>query len=62
MFGGSLSNPNEFKPITLNQKSIPFIQAIHIENFAKNNAEKYFRYVFELILKIDERLIKKNKQ
>lgn len=57
MFQGSFSNPTEIKPVTLNQKVIPFIQAIHIENFARENAANYFEYIFELIKKIDQRLI-----
>jgi hypothetical protein len=61
-FQGSFSNPTEIKHITLNQKTIPFIQAIHIENFAKENAVRYFDYVYELIKKIDQRLIEKNKK
>ena len=59
MFQGSFSNPTKIKPVTLNQKTIPFIQAIHIENFAKENAANYFDYVYELIKKIDQRLIDK---
>ncbi|MBA4240613.1 MAG: hypothetical protein C0448_07800 [Sphingobacteriaceae bacterium] len=61
MFQGSFSNPTEVKQITVNQKVVPFIQAIHIENFAKENAANYFDYVFELIKKIDKRLIDKQK-
>jgi hypothetical protein len=61
MFQCSFSNPTEIKPVTLNQKTIPFIQAIHIENFAKENAANYFDYVYDLIKKIDKRLIDKNK-
>jgi hypothetical protein len=62
MFQGSFSNPTEIKPVTVNQKIIPFMQAIHIENFAKENAEDYFDYVFELIKKIDQRLIDRNEK
>ena len=61
MFQASFSNPTEIKPVTLNQKVIPSIQAIHIENFAKENAANYFDYVFELIKKIDQRLFDKKK-
>jgi len=62
MFQSSFSNPTEIKPVTLNQKTIPFIQAIHIENFAKENASNYFDYVYKLIKKMDQRLIDKNKK
>lgn len=60
MFQGSFSSPTEIKPVTINQKVIPFIQTIHIENFAKENATYYFDYVFELIKKIDQRLIERS--
>jgi hypothetical protein len=62
VFQGNFSNPTEIKPVTLNQKTIPFIQEIHIKNFAKENAANYFDYVYELIKKIDQRLIDKNKK
>ncbi|HOZ84878.1 MAG TPA: hypothetical protein PK191_05270 [Niabella sp.] len=62
MFQGSFSNPTDIKPVTVNQKVIPFIQAIHIENFAKENSANYFDYVFELIKKIDQRLIDRNEK
>ena len=61
MFQGSFSTPTEIKPVTLNQKIIPFMQAIHMENFAKENAVDYFDYVYELIKKIDQRLIDRDK-
>jgi hypothetical protein len=38
------------------------MQAIHIENFAKENAVNYFDYACELIKKIDQRLIDRNKK
>lgn len=60
MFQGSFSTPTKIKPVTMNQKIIPFMQAIHIENFAKENAANYFDYIFELIKKIDQRLIDRN--
>lgn len=62
MFQGSFSNPTEIKPVTVNQKVIPFIQAIHIENFTREHAADYFDYVFELIKKIDQRLIDRDKK
>lgn len=61
MFQGSFKNPTDIKPVSLNPKIIPFIQAIYIGNFAKENAANYFEYVFELIKKIDQRLIDKKK-
>lgn len=62
MFQGSFLNPTDIKPVTVKQKIIPFMQAIYIENFAKENAANYFDYVFELIKKIDQRLIDRNKK
>lgn len=62
MFQGSFSNPTDIKPVNVNQKIIPFMQAIHVENFAKENAANYFDYVFELIKKIDQRIIDKNEK
>jgi hypothetical protein len=60
MFQASLSNPTEIKPITVKQIAVPFIQVVHIENFAKANASFYFDFVFNLIKKIDQRLVEKN--
>lgn len=61
MYQGSFSNPNEIKEVRLNQKVIPFMQAIQMENFAKANANQYFDFVFSLIFKIENRLIEKFK-
>ena len=62
MFQSSFSNPTAIKSIKVNHKTIPFIQALLIENFAKENAANYFNYVFELIKKIDQRLIDENEK
>ena len=62
MFQGSFSSPTDIKPVNVNQKITPFMQAIHVENFAKENASNYFDYVYELIKKIDQRLIDRNKK
>jgi len=62
MFEGCISKPTEIKPVRVNQKIVPFIQAIHFENFAKENAANYFDYIFELIKKIDQRLIDRNEK
>jgi hypothetical protein len=59
MFEISLSNPTEIKEVNIKHKSIPFLQAIHLENFAKDNANYYFDYVFNLIFRIEQRLIEK---
>lgn len=61
MFQSSFSNPNELKPINLNQKIIPSLQSTHMRMFAENNAREYFIYIYKLILKIEKRLLDKNK-
>ena len=47
--------------MSLNQKVIPFFQAEHMEIFAKENSSFYFNYVYDLIDKIENRLIEKQK-
>ncbi len=61
MFEINLSNSNEIKEVNIKHKVIPFLQAIQIESFAKENANHYFDYVFNLIFRIELRLIDKNK-
>jgi hypothetical protein len=58
---GNFSGQGEINQIRLNQKVIPFLQAEHMENFAKENSSFYFDYVFELIDKIENRLKVKQK-
>jgi hypothetical protein len=57
VFEGSFTNTTELKPMKLNQNSIPFIQALNIETFAKETAFEYFDYVIELIYNIENRLV-----
>lgn len=52
----NFSNPIDIKPVEVNQKFIPFMQTLHIDKFAKENAAFYFEYVYELILNIEQRL------
>jgi hypothetical protein len=61
MYQASFANPTEIKPVTVKQTVVPFIQAVHIENFAKANAEYYFDFVLELMGRIENRLTDKNK-
>ena len=61
-FQGSFSNPEEIKRIVVNQKVVPFMQAIQMDNFAKENSSSYFDYIFELTLKIESRILDRNKQ
>ncbi len=59
MFHGSFKNPTDLKEVSLNQKVIPFMQAVHLENFAKENGKKYFDFVYNLISRIETRLLEK---
>jgi hypothetical protein len=61
-FKGSLSDPEaKLTAFSLNQKIIPWSQALQMERFAKDNAKTYFDFVFQLIFKIEKRLIEKLK-
>jgi len=60
-FYASFSNPQEIKRVDLNQKTISPLQAVQIDNFAKENCFYYFEYVFGLIEKLENRLIDQNK-
>lgn len=59
---GSFGDPKNSKTLVLNPKNIPGLQAFHIDYFAQQNALPYFNYVYELIFKIEERLIAKHKE
>jgi len=61
MFQSSFKNPTNIKPVKLNIKNNPIFQAIQMENFAKENALKYFDFVYNLISKIELRIHDKNK-
>ena len=60
-FMASFSGPLELKQVQFNQKVFPALKAFLIDDFAKKNAAKYFEFVFELILRIEKRLIAKDK-
>lgn len=47
----------EWVEMTLNPKLIPQIQAAHMESFANENAIPYSDYIFQLMQKIESRLI-----
>jgi hypothetical protein len=51
----------EFGYDNLNQKIIPPLQSIQIENFSRGNASRYFEFVFDLLCNIEDRLIDKRK-
>jgi hypothetical protein len=62
MFKTNLKNPEmELKEVKINQKIMPAFQAFQMENFAKISAKPYFEYVFDLIFRIEQRLIEKHK-
>jgi len=56
-FYANFNNPTEIKKVDLNQKTISPLQAVQIDNFAKENSFYYFEYVFGLIEKLENRLI-----
>ena len=60
-FEGNLHNPTDIKKVSINQKVIPFLQALQMENFAKATAKDYFDFVFKLIFQIEKRIIEKQK-
>jgi hypothetical protein len=47
--------------MTMNLKLNPSIQSIHLFDFAKDAAPKYFDYVFELMKSIEQELLNRNK-
>jgi hypothetical protein len=57
MYQGSFSNPSELKEVKINQKLNPDIQAFQVENFAKDYAKPYFDFAFNLIFRVEKRLI-----
>ncbi len=59
MYQVSFSNPNDIKKVNINQKVIPFMQEIQMENFAKASSNQYFDFVFNLIFRIENRLTEK---
>ena len=44
------------KEINLNHKVIPIFQSMQMDNFAKENAFEYFKFIFQLMKNIDNRL------
>ncbi len=60
-FQGNLNNPGEINEVGLNQKVIPFLQALNMETFANEASKPYFDFVFGLIFRIEKRLSEKHK-
>lgn len=56
IYHANLLNPKEVKEVQVNYKTIPIFQSMQMDEFAKQNAFEYFKFVFELMKKIDERL------
>lgn len=47
----------DWHEMTLNPKLIPQLQTVHMESFANENAKFYFDYVFQLMIRIEGRLL-----
>lgn len=60
-FEGSLLNPTDIKEVSLNQKIIPCLQEVQMENFAKATAKNYFDFIFRLISLIEKRITERHK-
>jgi hypothetical protein len=60
-FTASLHDPTNLKEVSLNQKIIPFLQELQMENFAKETAKDYFDFVFNLLFMIEKKIIKSQK-
>ena len=56
IFQSSFSNPTGIKKVNINQKIIPVFQSIQMDEFARENAFTYFKFVFNLMKSIDDRL------
>jgi hypothetical protein len=56
---GCLDEPLELKQFEFSQKLFPALQSALIDDFAKLNAPFYFKFVFDLIAKIENKLIEK---
>lgn len=57
MFQTTLKNPSQIEKISLNPKVVPFLQTLAIAQFAKSNATNYFSFVFNLLEKLESRLL-----
>lgn len=55
-YQGTFSNPQDVKEINFNHKIIPVFQSMQMDEFAKENAFEYFKFVFRLMKNIDDRL------
>lgn len=55
-YQSTFSNPQEINEINLNHKVIPIFQSMQMDNFAKENAFEYFKFIFQLMKNIDNRL------
>lgn len=61
LFQGSFTD-TKIEEISLNPKTIPSLQTVHIENFVNVNAAPYFEFVFGLMKQIEKRLVELDKQ
>jgi len=58
VYKGSLYDNSDIEKVTINQKLIPEIQALLIEDFAKAIAKNYFDFVYKLSYNIEKKLNK----
>ena len=59
VYKGKFQENGEKKEVKMNPKKVPFLNAVLVEQFAKDNALDYYNFVFKLIFEIEKRLINK---
>lgn len=59
MYHTSLSSPSEITEIFLDTKINPTFQALHMSDYAAHQAFPYYKFVYDLIFKIEKRLKEK---
>jgi hypothetical protein len=59
MYKTTFDNPSIIQEVGIDQKLIPEMQSLQMQNFAKENSLEYFDYIYNLIFKIEDRLLEK---
>ena len=59
VYKGKFQENGEKIEVKMNPKKVPFLNAVLVEQFAKDNALDYYDFVFKLIFKIEKRFINK---
>lgn len=59
-YSASLAGEDGVIQVSLNPKTIPFLQSVTMERFAKQNAGDYFKTVINLLTNIEERMVRKS--